>query len=142
MSIVIYTDGSCKGNPGPGGWAAVFEGGESYSGNELYTTSQRMEVTAAIKALQLTQPNDEVIIYSDSQYLVNTMTKEWKRNANNDLWAELDSLIRRRVVKFVWMRGHEKDSLYQLHAYNQRADKLASDAAEKAKVGMIGVWTC
>lgn len=133
MPIVVYTDGSCKGNPGPGGWAAVFED-KTISGNSLLSTSQRMEVTAAIKALQSVPVNSEVIVYSDSQYLVNTMTEGWKRNANRDLWELLDELVYKRIVKFVWLRGHE-DSVY-----NQRADKLASAAAERAKAGMIGEW--
>ena len=89
----IYTDGSCSGNPGPGGWAAVIEhDGEKsrLSGGERSTTNNRMEIMAAIKGLEAAPPGATAVIHSDSEYLVKTMTKGWKRNVNRDLWEQLD----------------------------------------------------
>ena len=94
--IKIYTDGACSVNPGMGGWGAIiiFESGEEkeISGSELETTNNRMEITAVIKSLELEElrNDDKVKIYSDSTYVINTITKNWKRNANNDLWDQLD----------------------------------------------------
>ena len=95
--IEIYTDGACIGNPGPGGWAAiVVQDGRkaAHSGRPRgRTTNQRMEVQAAIEGLSRTDPGARITVFSDSQYLVNTMSKGWKRNANKDLWAKLDRLV-------------------------------------------------
>ena len=125
--INIYTDGSCQGNPGgPGGWAAIIEQGgqkRELSGHEDNTTNNRMEVTAAIKGLEATPEGSDVTIHSDSQYLVNTMTRNWKRNANQDLWAAMDALVRLRRVRWEWVRGHAG------HPQNERADALASGMA-------------
>ena len=99
--INIYTDGACQGNPGPGGWAAIVEedgGSRELSGRESKTTNNRMEVMAAIKGLEGTPDGSSVTLHSDSRYLVNTMTKEWKRNVNVDLWDRLDALVASRNV--------------------------------------------
>lgn len=120
--IEIYTDGACSGNPGPGGWAAiVVEGDERYElqGSSPDTTNNRMELTAAIEGLSRTPAGTEVTVHSDSQYLINTMTKGWKRNANHDLWRKLDGLVSEREVTWDWVRGHDG------HPENERADKLA-----------------
>ena len=90
--IDIYTDGSCIGNPGPGGWAAIIvENGAARKlhGREASTTSNRMEVLAAIQGIEATPSGADVRVHSDSSYLVNTMTKSWKRNKNRDLWGQI-----------------------------------------------------
>ena len=97
--IDIYTDGSCLGNPGPGGWAAIIvEGGvkRNLSGGAPGTTNNRMELSAAIEGLEAVPKNAVVTVHSDSQYLVNTMTRNWKRKVNLDLWGSLDSLVASR----------------------------------------------
>lgn len=125
--IEIFTDGACKGNPGPGGWAAIvrtdkFE--KELKGYDSATTNNRMELTAAIKGLEYSPEGSSVIIYSDSSYLVNTMSKDWKRGANLDLWSEIDQLISSRTVQWEWVKGHNG------HPDNERADRLASTMAE------------
>ena len=124
--INIYTDGACQDNPGPGGWAAIIEqDGQSreLAGREERTTNNRMEVTAAIKGLEATPEGSSVTLHSDSRYLVNTMTRGWKRNVNTDLWERLDALVAGREVKWQWVRGHAG------HPQNERADMLASGKA-------------
>ena len=124
--IEVYTDGACLGNPGPGGWAAIIAsdaGRQEIKGREEKTTSNRMEITAAIKGLAQTPPGSEVRIESDSQYLVYTMTKNWKRKANHDLWGELDMLVAERNVDWIWIRGHVG------HPENERANMLANEMA-------------
>jgi len=124
--IRVYTDGACIGNPGPGGWAAIIVDGrkrKEISGREKSTTNNRMELMAAIKGLAETPPGSEVTIESDSQYLVYTMTRNWKRKANHDLWGQLDRLTAERTVTWSWMRGHVG------HPENERADSLANRAA-------------
>ena len=134
--LFAYTDGACSGNPGPGGWAAVLlynEHKKEISGREESTTNNRMELTAAIKALEaLTEPC-RVTLYSDSSYLVNGMTKgwaeSWQKNGwrksdkkpalNPDLWERLLELCQIHKVEFVWIRGHDGDE------YNERCDRLA-----------------
>ena len=121
--IRIYTDGSCLGNPGPGGWAAVIEqdgAKHSMAGREDDTTNNRMELLAAIMGLEAVPNRSEVTLLSDSQYLVNTMTKNWKRNANQDLWARLDELVKQRRVTWEWVRGHAGNP------GNEEADALAN----------------
>jgi cyclic pyranopterin monophosphate synthase len=124
--INIYTDGACVGNPGPGGWAAIIMDGarrRELKGREESTTSNRMEILAAIKGLEQTPPDSRVTIHSDSQYLVRTMTENWKRNTNLDLWHELDRLVAERSVDWVWIKGHNNQ------AENERANRLASEMA-------------
>ena len=110
--ITIYTDGSCMGNPGPGGWAAVINDNgvkRSLYGKEDNTTNNRMEILAAIKGLQAVPAGSEVMVFSDSQYVVNTMTRGWKRNANRDLWAKLDAVAgQRKVYLAVGTRSHRQ----------------------------------
>ena len=128
--IVIHTDGACKGNPGPGGWGAVIEqnGGQvKLSGSETQTTNNRMEMTAVIKGLEAVDASANVLISSDSTYVINTMTKGWKRKANQDLWDQLDRLVGSRNVSWRWVRGHNGDR------GNELADALATKEAGTAK---------
>ena len=120
--IEIYTDGSCQGNPGTGGWAAVInDNGQrrSISGRMERTTNNRMEILAVIKGLEAIPEGSQVTIYTDSQYVVNTMTRGWQRKANQDLWVGLDEAVERRRVKWEWVRGHAGNP------GNEEADRLA-----------------
>ena len=126
----IYTDGSCSGNPGPGGWGVVLlENQNRYdlSGGEAATTNNRMELTAVIRGLEATPEGSSSVINSDSQYIVNTMNLGWKRNANKDLWGALVSLVKSRDVKFIWVKGHAGNT------WNEKADRLAVEAMEQKK---------
>jgi cyclic pyranopterin phosphate synthase len=129
--ITIYTDGACSGNPGLGGWGAVIikdNGQESYfSGSQEDTTNNRMEIQAVIEGLKNSNSDEEIRIFSDSTYVINTLTKNWKRNANNDLWSELDDLIKSRNIKWNWVKGHSGDK------YNDLADELAVKAINSKK---------
>ena len=128
----IYTDGSCFGNPGPGGWGAIVmqgDGTQRLSGGHAATTNNRMEITAAIKGLEATPPGADVTIHSDSEYLVKTMTKNWKRNVNKDLWESLERLVSARSVRFEWVRGHAG------HPQNEAADRLAVQAMKNVADG-------
>ena len=134
--VVIYTDGACKGNPGPGGWGAFLRAGEHTKelfGGERLTTNNRMELTAPIEALSsLTQPCN-VAIYTDSQYLRNgigTWIHGWKARGwktadhkpvkNVDLWQRLDALVQQHRVSWHWVKAHAGDP------GNERADALAN----------------
>ena len=124
--INIYTDGSCQGNPGRGGWAAIIwhEGSKRVlSGHEEKTTNNRMELMAAIRGLEEVPQGSLVTVFSDSQYLVYTMTRGWKRQANRDLWARLDELIAEWKVGWQWVRGHAG------HPENEEANTLAGREA-------------
>ena len=128
--IVIHTDGACKGNPGPGGWGTVIEQNgnqQKLSGSEPQTTNNRMEMTAVIKGLEAVDPLLKVLISSDSTYVINTMTKGWKRKANHDLWDQLDRLVKNRDISWRWVRGHNGDR------GNELADALATKEAGTAK---------
>ena len=128
--IVIHTDGACKGNPGRGGWAAVIQQNgnqEIISGSDLQTTNNRMEMMAVIKGLEAVDPSAEVLISSDSTYVVNTMTKGWKRKANHDLWDQMDRLVKSHNVSWQWVRGHNGDP------GNELADSAATKEAGTAK---------
>ncbi len=143
--VEIFTDGACKGNPGPGGWGALLRLGKhekELSGSEPDTTNNRMEMTAAIRALRaLTRPC-EVVLHSDSRYVIDGMTKwidgwqkkGWKNASkkpvrNADLWHELIDAAAPHQISWVWVRGHNG------HTENERVDRLASDAAMKAVAG-------
>ncbi len=140
-TIVIYTDGGCRGNPGPGGYGAVIiDGGKrtELSRGFRLTTNNRMELTACIAALKTLKTADDVVLYSDSRYVVNGISRGWARRwrANNwmrtrkdaaenaDLWAELLDLCDSFPVRFIWVRGHAG------HPENEHCDKLAFQAAD------------
>jgi len=122
-AITIYSDGSCLGNPGPGGWGALVFGEseepQRLSGHEAQTTNNRMELMAAIQGLEAVPAGSKVVLHSDSSYLVNTMTKNWKRRVNHDLWERLDTLSGSHNVEWRWVRGHNGDR------WNEAADRLA-----------------
>ena len=124
--IDIYTDGSCIGNPGPGGWAAIIiENGATRKlhGRDDRTTNNKMEVLAAIKGIEATPSGVDVCVHSDSSYLVNTMTKNWKRNKNRDLWERLDREVAKRNVQWTWVKAHAG------HPLNEMADRIANAEA-------------
>ncbi|MBM3948755.1 MAG: cyclic pyranopterin monophosphate synthase MoaC [SAR202 cluster bacterium] len=124
--IEIYTDGACDGNPGRGGWAAILvEDGRQrvLRGGERHTTNNRMEITAAIKGLEAVSADAEVTVVSDSEYVIRTMTRNWKRNANTDLWPRLDALVASHRVRWEWVRGHTG------HPLNELADRVAKEEA-------------
>jgi ribonuclease HI len=125
--LIAYADGSCLGNPGPGGWGIVLVGDDGsrleFSGAAASTTNNRMEITAAVEALRRLPPGIDVSIRTDSQYLVKTMTLGWKRRENLDLWKILDAEVAQRKVTWEWVRGHSGNIL------NERADELARNAA-------------
>ena len=128
--IVIHTDGACKGNPGPGGWAAVIQQNgnqQIISGAHPHTTNNRMEMTGVIKGLEAVDPSAKVLISSDSTYVINTMTKGWKRKANHDLWDQLDRLVKSRNISWRWVRGHSGDP------GNELADSAATKQAGTAR---------
>jgi len=140
--IEIYTDGACKGNPGPGGWGALLRKGgteKELSGGEADTTNNRMEMTAAIRALEALNRPCDAALYTDSKYVIDGITRwihGWKKKgwknaakkpvANADLWQELDGLVQRHNVEWHWVKGHSG------HPENERVDRLASDAADEA----------
>ena len=130
--IEVYTDGSCIGNPGPGGWAAIvlIDGKEAsrLSGGEDDTTSNRMELTAAIEGLRGAPKGKPLRVYSDSRYLVNTMTRGWKRKKNNDLWNLLDVETAGREVTWKWVEAHAGNPM------NERVDRRAR-AEAKSRAG-------
>ena len=144
--IEIYTDGACSGNPGPGGWGFVIIDGKntkSFSGSEDDTTNNRMELTAAIKAIESIDKNESIILHTDSTYVQKGITEwiiNWKKNnwisstkkpvANKDLWMKLDEYNLSRDIKWTWVKAHQScdsnDSIY-----NNMADKLATGAIIK-----------
>jgi ribonuclease HI len=146
--VVIHTDGACSGNPGPGGWGAILASGQhvrELKGGEAHTTNNRMELTAAIAALDALKRPCLVDIHTDSQYLRNgvlTWMAQWKRNGwrtaekkpvkNIDLWQRLDALSQRHRVRWHWLRGHAG------HALNERADALAREAIAAVRAGAAG----
>jgi len=129
---LVYADGSCLGNPGPGGWGVVVRDPKGnvteLNGYAPSTTNNRMELMAAIEGLRATELGSDVILRSDSQYVVKSMTLNWKRNANQDLWAMLDAETKSRRVRFEWVRGHATDPI------NNRADELALSGANRRLV--------
>ncbi len=140
--VTIYTDGACSHNPGPGGWGAVLIFGsheKEISGFEPRTTNNRMELTAAVKALEALKEPCRVSLYSDSAYLVNTFKQnwleKWQRNGwktsnkgpveNQDLWQQLLELTRMHAVEWIKVKGHADNE------YNNRCDRLARDEIKK-----------
>lgn len=124
--IYLYTDGAASGNPGPGGYGAVLKCGgheKELSGGFARTTNNRMELLAVIKGLEAIRwEGSEVSVFSDSTYVVNTITKNWKRKKNLDLWARFDELAGKFSLKFNWIKGHAG------HPENERCDRLAVSA--------------
>lgn len=143
--VEIFTDGACKGNPGPGGWGAILRMGKhekELSGGEPDTTNNRMEMRAVIEGLNALIEPCEVALYTDSKYVVDGITKwvhGWKTRGwinaskkpvrNEDLWHELIAAELRHKVTWHWVRGHNG------HAENERVDRIASDAAEQQATG-------
>ena len=138
--ISIYTDGACRGNPGPGGWAALLLAGEherEISGAEIATTNNRMELTAVIRALEALKRPIEGAIYTDSQYvrqgvlewMPNWKARGWKTAdkkpvKNQDLWQTLDALVARHKLEWHWVKGHSGN------VGNERVDALANRAID------------
>lgn len=138
--IKLYTDGACKGNPGVGGWGVLVKTENEQrelSGFSENTTNNRMELVAVIEGLKFIEPNMEIIITTDSQYVKNGINQwiiNWKRNGwktaskkpvkNKDLWVELDSLVQNKQIKWKWVKGHSG------HPGNEKADQLANEAIE------------
>jgi ribonuclease HI len=144
-TVEIWTDGACKGNPGPGGWGVLLKRGaveKTLHGGEALTTNNRMEMMAAIAALEALSNPSVVTLYSDSQYLINAMEKGWakkwqangwKRNAkemakNPDLWERLLKLCQEHKVKFIWVRGHSGNT------ENEKCDRLAVAASRQSNL--------
>lgn len=141
--VIIYTDGACKGNPGPGGWGAVldYQGQEKELwGGESNTTNNRMELLAAIKALEALKYRVVADIYTDSNYLRQGITQwihNWKKKGwqtaqkapvkNQDLWQRLDQLIQKHDIHWHWVKGHAG------HHGNERADQLANKGVDEIR---------
>ncbi len=141
--VVIYTDGACKGNPGPGGWGAWLRSGSHEKelwGGEAHTTNNRMELTAVIEALASLNRRCSVALYTDSEYVRNGITTwihGWKARGwltsdrkpvkNDDLWKRLDGLREQHDVKWHWVKGHTGDP------GNERADQLANRGVVSAQ---------
>ena len=137
--VEIFTDGACKGNPGLGGWGAILRMGhheKELSGSDPATTNNRMELLGAIEALRALKAPCQVTLHTDSRYVIDGITGwvfGWQRNgwknaakkpvANAELWQDLLTAVRPHKIEWVWVKGHDG------HPENERADKLASDAA-------------
>jgi ribonuclease HI len=146
--VIIHTDGACSGNPGPGGWGAILSFGKhvkELKGGEPHTSNNRMELMAAIAALEALKQPCVVDIHTDSEYLRNgimSWLSRWKRNGwrtaekkpvkNADLWRRLDELAGQHQVRWHWLRGHAG------HALNERADTLAREAIAAVRSGALG----
>lgn len=146
--VTIYTDGACSGNPGPGGWGAILRYGEhekELNGGEAQTTNNRMELTAAIEALNSLKRACPVDLYTDSVYVRDGITKwmfNWKRNdwrtsdkkpvKNAELWQALDAACKRHDISWHWVKGHAG------HPENERADALAREGMAPFKKGGKG----
>jgi ribonuclease HI len=143
--VVVYTDGACAGNPGPGGWGAILIWNghrKEISGGEAATTNNRMELMAAISALEALQEGSNVEIHTDSEYVqkgISTWIHGWKRKGwrtasgspvkNTELWKRLDAAQSRHRVEWHWVRGHAG------HAENERADELARQGMQPFQKG-------
>ena len=143
-AVAAYTDGACRGNPGPGGWGAILRYGENVRelrGGEPQTTNNRMELMAAIKALGALKEPCRVALYTDSRYVRDGITRwlpGWRRRGwmtrankpvkNQDLWIRLDDLARRHEVAWHWVKGHAG------HVGNERADALANLGLDQAGI--------
>ncbi len=141
--IIIHTDGACSGNPGPGGWGAVLQYNghiKQLKGGAQETTNNRMELTAAIKALNSLKRPCEVELHTDSKYVKDGLTKwifNWKKNGwrtankkpvkNVELWQALDEAVQTHEINWHWVKGHDGDEM------NERADQLANEGMEPFK---------
>ena len=139
--VEIYTDGACKGNPGPGGWGAWLKSGMHHKelfGGEVQTTNNRMELTAVIEALGSLKRPSKVKLHTDSQYVKNGISvwiHDWKRRGwrtadkkpvkNEDLWRKLDDAVQGHDIEWIWVKGHAGDP------GNERADGLANKGVEQ-----------
>jgi ribonuclease HI len=146
--VTIHTDGACSGNPGPGGWGAILTFGDhekELNGGEEHTTNNRMELLAAISALDALKRPCSVDLHTDSEYLKNGITgwiKNWKKNGwrtadkkpvkNIDLWQRLDAALSQHDVRWHWVKGHAG------HAMNERADELARNGLIAARAEAVG----
>jgi ribonuclease HI len=146
--VEIYTDGACRGNPGPGGWGAILrhhKAEREINGAETNTTNNRMELLAAIRALQALKEPCTVDLYTDSEYLrrgIGEWMQRWKTNGwrtadrkpvkNEDLWRMLDEEAKRHAVRWHWVKGHSG------HPQNERADQLANNAIDSLRVSIHG----
>ena len=143
-TVTIYTDGACKGNPGPGGWGALLEAGSARKelcGGEASTTNNRMELTAVIEALGALNKPCRIALYTDSKYVMDGLNEwlpNWKKRGwktadkkpvkNQDLWQALDTAVARHEITWHWVKGHAG------HPGNERADTLANEGI--AKIGL------
>lgn len=142
--VEIFTDGACSGNPGVGGWGAILRYKtieKELSGGELNTTNNRMELMAVIQALSALKFSCNISLYTDSKYVMSGITEwmdNWKKNGwhttnkkqpvkNIDLWQQLDELVQKHEIRWVWVKGHNG------HAENERCDALARTEVEKLK---------
>ena len=142
--VDIYTDGACRGNPGVGGWGAILVYGKTekeLSGGDPSTTNNRMELTAAIKALSALKEKCEITLYSDSKYMIDALEKGWAKSwkakgwkkadkspaLNPDLWEKLLALTQRHEMRYHWVKGHADNP------YNNRCDEMAVAQSQKWK---------
>jgi ribonuclease HI len=148
-ATVVYTDGACLGNPGPGGWAWAVPRGRYASGAKARTTNQRMEITAVLEAAKALEGPLEVV--SDSTYVINCFRNRWwegwlQKNwtnsqkrpvVNRDLWEPLIAIVRQRDITFRWVRGHSGDPM------NELVDQLAGEAArtQQGRQGVVARYT-
>jgi ribonuclease HI len=144
-AVEMWTDGACKGNPGPGGWGVLLKSGgheRELFGGEPLTTNNRMELTAVIEGLRALTTTCRIDLHIDSQYVMNGVTKwiaGWKRNAwrtadkkpvkNQDLWQALDAEVARHAISWHWVKGHAGDP------GNERADQLANKGVDQVRAG-------
>jgi ribonuclease HI len=144
--VRVFTDGACRGNPGPGGWGALLRSGKKdkeIKGGNPHTTNNRMELTAAIEALSALNRSSSVDLYTDSQYVRRGITEwmpQWKRRGwrtaarkpvkNEDLWRQLDEIAGKHEVRWHWVKGHSG------HVENERADELANQAIDELAAGV------
>ena len=143
--VVVYTDGACSGNPGPGGWGAILMSGahrKEISGGEAPTTNNRMEMMAAISALEALKKPSKVMLFTDSKYVmdgIKSWIHGWKKRGwttadkkpvkNKELWQRLDDARQRHDIEWQWVKGHAGNT------ENERADELAREGLQRAKRG-------